>query len=269
MAQTLTMVINLKKKLRFNRDLMVYSLYFLSSTGCKGSVINIMIDQHQMVSALPRKFNQVSVVQVMLKRMLQHKTYYKYDTVSVSRINEVCRLLQKTPLFNDIKLIEDQYQEYDHLKFGDKINFVADESNLSVEELETMKKLNDEFLAKYEILSTANDDSSYNRETIGKIKRDMDDDALMQAEMEGFELEEDYLGRVKPATELLVYNMSLNETLEEFAKKHNIIVDCDEEKPQNEAVNNELKTLILAPGEGKTPVSARTIEFYEELAFPK
>jgi hypothetical protein len=67
--------------------------------GLKGSVVNIPIDINEMQKALPRKFIEMSTVQIKLRRHILHKSDYMFATIHPS---EVCRAIQyliSTPLY--------------------------------------------------------------------------------------------------------------------------------------------------------------------------
>ena len=48
--------------------------------GCKGAVIHIPVEVNEMLDVLPRQFNDMSVLQLKLKRHREQKTDYLFET---------------------------------------------------------------------------------------------------------------------------------------------------------------------------------------------
>ncbi|XP_043477547.1 uncharacterized protein LOC122508333 [Leptopilina heterotoma] len=59
-----------------------------SQLSFKGSVANIKVEINEMIKVLPRNFNELSTVQIKLKRHEDHKSHYMFETIKPSKICE-------------------------------------------------------------------------------------------------------------------------------------------------------------------------------------
>ena len=80
--------------------------------GMRGSVVCIPIDLNTSVEVLPRQFNESSVIQVKLKRMISHASHYMFETVRPDRIKKSIEYLVNTTLYKDLNIkIDLEYLE--------------------------------------------------------------------------------------------------------------------------------------------------------------
>ncbi|KAL7295864.1 hypothetical protein TKK_0010909 [Trichogramma kaykai] len=52
-----------------------------SQLSLQGSVVNIVTDVNEMINVLPRRFNELPVVQIKLKRHIEHQSNYMFETI--------------------------------------------------------------------------------------------------------------------------------------------------------------------------------------------
>ncbi|KAL7304454.1 hypothetical protein TKK_0003249 [Trichogramma kaykai] len=112
-----------------------------SQLSLQGSVVNIVTDVNEMINVLPRRFNELSVVQIKLKRHIEHQSNYMFETIKPSNICKALKFLKDTPFYkeNNIQINNTFFENYEN---NDKnINFIVDE-----QDLENSKKNNDENL---------------------------------------------------------------------------------------------------------------------------
>lgn len=80
--------------------IMALQLYALNSQlSLKGSIVNISVDINEMINILPRSYNSLSTIQIKLKRNMDHKSDYMYETVRSHIICEAINYLKDTPLY--------------------------------------------------------------------------------------------------------------------------------------------------------------------------
>ena len=106
-----------------------------------GSIVNIPIDINDMLKYLPRKFNNMSTIQMQLKRHIEHKTNYMYETIRPSKVIEALNHLIESPLYikHEIKIDKTFFNSYAKIN-NEEINFIVDEGDvLSDEENNLMK----------------------------------------------------------------------------------------------------------------------------------
>ncbi|XP_050499980.1 uncharacterized protein LOC126880256 [Diabrotica virgifera virgifera] len=110
--------------------------------GLKDSVVNILVEITDMVQVvLPHKINETMTVQVKLKRHVDHKTDYMFETIRPAAICDALKYLIKTPLYikHDIKVDEKYFEQYEN-DYSKTIDFVIhrdvheDEKNDSASE---------------------------------------------------------------------------------------------------------------------------------------
>ncbi|KAL7304563.1 hypothetical protein TKK_0003347 [Trichogramma kaykai] len=112
-----------------------------SQLSLQGSVVNIVTDVNEMINVLPRRFNELSVVQIKLKRHIEHQSNYMFETIKPSNICKALKFLKDTPLYkeNNIQINNTFFENYEN---NDKnINFIVDE-----QDLENSQNTNDENL---------------------------------------------------------------------------------------------------------------------------
>lgn len=107
--------------------------------GLKGNVINVINPINETANILPRRFNETSVIQLMLMRKMEYRTPYLYETVRPKKIYDAAKYLSKTVLYQEegIVLSEDWLRTIG----TDEIPFVVDPEKKScdpiVEDLDT------------------------------------------------------------------------------------------------------------------------------------
>ncbi|KAL7291629.1 hypothetical protein TKK_0014667 [Trichogramma kaykai] len=117
-----------------------------SQLSLKGSVVNINTDINEMVQVLPRKFDDLSVIQIKLKRHIEHISDYMYETIKPSKVCKALKYLRDTPLYLEHKIhIDNNFfnnYEYDN----EDLDFVVDEEDLrnieNTYNLNSLKELN-------------------------------------------------------------------------------------------------------------------------------
>ena len=254
------------------RELKPFSLN--SFLGAKGPLVNIHINIPDTTKVLPRKFNEVSVLQIMLKRHLLHKTYYMYETVNVKRILDALAELKDTPIYKDLELNIDEnaFKDYDALRVGEHINFIADtnliteeESNQNAENEETVNNNNDKIT-----LEDCNED---------------EDDNLSENERRKFGMEQQTLfnnNNDKPSDEEMKEIESMRKHLEELYGREGqdndfmvlqipstaIECECNKQAESNDDAEHRDGIKVIAPGENKRPVLSKDISDYDEKCFP-
>ena len=92
----------------------------------RGSVVNIDDDINEMIETLPRNFDQLSTLQIQLKRHVEHRSSYMTETIQPWKIFEALNHLINTPLYikHQIKINEDSMNYYNSLET--KIDFIVD-----------------------------------------------------------------------------------------------------------------------------------------------
>ena len=108
------------------RALQPYALN--SQLSLKGSILNIQTDINEMIQFLPRNFDEMSIVQIKLKRHIEHQTDYMFETIKPSKICKALEFLIHTPLYvrHDIKVNNNFFSNYEK-NSDDNINFIIDE----------------------------------------------------------------------------------------------------------------------------------------------
>lgn len=93
------------------RALQPYSLN--GQWSLKGSVVNMENDINQLLQdSLPRSFNEMSTVQLKLKRKREYKQDYMFETIRPARVCEALKYLIDTPLYKENKIsIDKNYLE--------------------------------------------------------------------------------------------------------------------------------------------------------------
>ena len=80
-----------------------------------------------MIKILPRSFDEMSVIQIKLKRHIDHQTDYMYETIKPSKVYEALKYLLSTPLYqkHDIKVDDSFFIGFEQNNTQD-INFIVD-----------------------------------------------------------------------------------------------------------------------------------------------
>uniref|UniRef100_A0ABD2W3B8 RNA-directed DNA polymerase n=1 Tax=Trichogramma kaykai TaxID=54128 RepID=A0ABD2W3B8_9HYME len=101
-----------------------------SQLSLQGSVVNIVTDVNEMISVLPRQFDELSVVQIKLKRHIEHQMNYIYETIKPSNVCKALTFLKDAPLYkeNKIEINTDFFTHYE--ENNENMNFIVDEQDL-------------------------------------------------------------------------------------------------------------------------------------------
>lgn len=104
-----------------------------SQLGIKGGVVNIEVDVNELVKVLPRKFNDMKIIQLAIKRKMSFKKPYKCEIVRPAYICEALRYLMTTPLYQKygIKIDEEFFDRYEK-KYDIELDFIVDEEDKSI-----------------------------------------------------------------------------------------------------------------------------------------
>lgn len=113
------------------RPLMPHSLN--SQLSLKGSVINVPVEIKDMVTVLPRSFDDMNTVQIILRRHLQHKSHYMFETVRPWKIRSALEYLCQQKLYrrHNITLNEQAFRVFEN---DDAVYFIVDENNNNIVE---------------------------------------------------------------------------------------------------------------------------------------
>jgi len=65
----------------------------------KGAVVNVPIPVSNIVTSLPRAFNEAEVIQLQLKRRMEYGHDFLAETIRPSKIADAIRYLVNTELF--------------------------------------------------------------------------------------------------------------------------------------------------------------------------
>ncbi|KAJ8676998.1 hypothetical protein QAD02_012785 [Eretmocerus hayati] len=91
-----------------------------------GSIVNISVDINEMLKILPRKFDQLSTIQIQLKRHILHKSYYMYETISPQKVMNALKYLIRSDLYvkNQITVDQNYIKEYETKV--DRVDFIVE-----------------------------------------------------------------------------------------------------------------------------------------------
>ena len=169
--------------------------------GAKGSVVNIPIEISDMLTVLPRSFDEMATIQIQLKRKLEHKSNYMFETIRPAKVCEALQYLISTALYRKYEIsIDDKYFHLYENMTNEEVDFIVDNDN----EHENDKESNITFAS--------------------------------------------------------VIDPTEDENLDNFPDEV-MLMDCHKEMID--------RVKIIAPGEGKQPVSWHMIPDLEELCFPR
>jgi hypothetical protein len=212
------------------------------SLGCKGPIINVESDINQMCEILPRKMNDLDVVQVEWRRKLEYKTNLAKENIYSAKICRALKILIDTPLYKNlgIRVDQDAMEAFDLSELGTQHNFILPPC-MKTTEVNQEKETSEDFSANLKLdcdvkMDDLFDDFELNEEEMEHIFEDE------RAEIE----EHDALKELGYCQEIM---MRKNLDIEQFLKK--------QEEMQ-----------IIAPGEGKPLVSSCHYPHYIELCFP-
>lgn len=101
-----------------------------SQLGIKGGVVNIPVEINEMLKILPRKFDDMQVIQLALKRKLSHKTTYKCEIIRPAYLCDALKYLITTPLYKKHKIeIDPEYLDRYDKKYDIELDFIVDEND--------------------------------------------------------------------------------------------------------------------------------------------
>src|SRR5882757_9759357 len=92
--------------------------------GLKGNVVNVPINVDKSIDVLPRTFDKSETIQILLKRMIKHKSSYLNEFVRPAVIFEAAKFLIQSPLYIEegIALSNDWLATYN----SESADFVVD-----------------------------------------------------------------------------------------------------------------------------------------------
>lgn len=95
--------------------------------GMKGSVVNIPIEVNDMAQTLPRNFDNMSTIQIKLKRHITHQTNYMYESIRPKSVCDALKHLVKTPLYRKYNIdIDQKYLNMYERQTNKTIEFIID-----------------------------------------------------------------------------------------------------------------------------------------------
>ena len=98
--------------------------------GVKGSVVNIPIDINEMLTVLPRSFDEMATIQIQLKRKLEHKSNNMFETIRPAKVCEALQYLISMPLYRkyDINIDSKYFHLYENM-ISEEVNFIVENDN--------------------------------------------------------------------------------------------------------------------------------------------
>ncbi len=79
----------------------------------KGNVVNVENDLDTCVKALPRQFNQTSIIQIKLMRKMTYRGHYIYDKIRPTKVVNAVKYLLNTPLYKRSNItLSDNWNTY-------------------------------------------------------------------------------------------------------------------------------------------------------------
>ena len=109
--------------------------------GIKGQVVNVPIDVPDCVNRLPRTFDESTVIQIKLKRMIKMKHDYIHENIHPQKVFAAAKYLSEQPLFKENN-IEIDLNWMDKLEYNAK--FIVNPEDNTVFEDESVDERNDE-----------------------------------------------------------------------------------------------------------------------------
>lgn len=106
------------------KDLTPFSLN--SQLGINGSIVNIPVNVPEMVNILPRSSNNMLTIQLKLKRRLEYKSNYMFESIRQSAILEALEHLINTPLYRENEITIDECSMQNYAKNSGLINFIIE-----------------------------------------------------------------------------------------------------------------------------------------------
>ena len=110
--------------------------------GIKGNVVNVPIDIDNTVKLLPRNFDKTETIQILLKRMIQHKSTYIKEYIRPHKVKTAAKYIVQQPLYVEegIKLSDEWFDtRMDEVK-----EFIIDTDDDKQTD-DTIQQVNDEW----------------------------------------------------------------------------------------------------------------------------
>ncbi|KAI8116853.1 ATP-dependent DNA helicase PIF1 [Lucilia cuprina] len=79
--------------------MIIIALGFERQSAIRGAVVNVPISVNEIVTALPRTFDQAEVIQLHLRRRLEYQHDYMTETIRPARVIEAARYLVRSDLY--------------------------------------------------------------------------------------------------------------------------------------------------------------------------
>lgn len=130
------------------RDLTPYALN--PQLGIKGSVVNIPVSVPEMVKQLPRSASGVNVLQVKLKRRLEHISNYMHEIINTKNIAEALKFLMLQELYKLYNITLDEYTMAQYEQNEENINFIVNSDDANVFEEVAKEKDSQTSISKIE-----------------------------------------------------------------------------------------------------------------------
>ncbi len=111
--------------------------------GLIGNVVNVPINMDTSISVLPRMFDQTFTIQLMLKRMIKHKSHFIYESVRPAVCYEAAKYLIQQPLYKSEGVILSDCWEEKHTEQNE--NFIVNNENNNNEENSNLNNKDDDW----------------------------------------------------------------------------------------------------------------------------
>ncbi|VEN42006.1 unnamed protein product, partial [Callosobruchus maculatus] len=107
----------------------------------KGSIVNIAVDVQDMLKVLPRSFSDMNVIQVKLKRHVEHKSDYMFESIRPAYVCKALKHLLNTPLYKkyDIKVDQTFFNQHE-LNLDASLAFIVNQEDVEQESHENQDK---------------------------------------------------------------------------------------------------------------------------------
>ena len=98
--------------------------------GAKGSVVNIPIEINEMLTVLPKSFDEMTTIHIQLKRKLEHKSNYVFETIRPAKVCEALQYLISTPLYRKYEISTDDkyFHLYENIT-NEEVNVIVENDN--------------------------------------------------------------------------------------------------------------------------------------------
>uniref|UniRef100_A0A8D8ZHS9 ATP-dependent DNA helicase n=1 Tax=Cacopsylla melanoneura TaxID=428564 RepID=A0A8D8ZHS9_9HEMI len=213
------------------RELKRYAIN--SQLGLKGSVVNIPININDNLHILPRSLENSKTVQLQLKRHIQHKTHYMFETIRPAIVIDALKYLCQTPLYikNNIKIDEEYLARYNE-QYNENIDFVVNNNENEGSNQDRRQNVSEE-------------EENCESIELGRVSENI------------AEIGENRL--VEEIGEIILEELS-----EEEEDEETMFVNL---APIAPIISDHIE--VIAPGQNERPVSWHLIENFDELCFPK